>query len=279
MEKRYQEYEKLAEKAQMIADSIPPALRDAYFQLVLYPVLGAKLMNGKILSAKRSFLQASKDDAKNVIRYHDEIKRITATYNHTISKGKWDGMMDWKPRNQAVFNIPVTAETVSNEKRDSVRNLYASVKTPQFIVEAYSFTTHKQTRQTRVLIVPGLGINGNGVSVFNNQSMPFTAFDSAYIEFDLPDSKAGTYTVVVKCLPTFDVDRSKNLRYAISINNENPNTINVHAEADSKDWRENVIRGYSAGRSTHKLTGKNDKLRLDFKDYHLVINTIEFYRN
>ena len=116
------------------------------------------------------------------------------------------------------------------------------------------------------------------MTVINKEGLPFTAFDSASIEFNLPFTLEGRYTIVVKCLPTFDVDRSKNLRYAIAVNNEDPTMINVHAEADSKEWRENVIRGYAAGRSTHQLT-RNDKLRIWFKDYHLVINTIEFYRN
>ena len=280
VKERLDKYEDLSAAALALAKEIPVELKDAYFELVLYPVDGAKMMNAKILLAKMSFLDpaiAASFSQQSKMGFVG-MQQLTQLYNTGTAAGKWNGIMDWKPRNQAVFNMPLVYDDALSEKRDSLKKLYFQIPSAQFTLQASSFTAKKETTATVIQIVQGLGVNGKGVTAFNKKGKPFSTFDSAYIEFDLSPFDAGNYTIVVKCLPTFDVDRSKNLCYAIAINNEAPITVNVHAEADSKEWRENVICGYSAGKTTHHLSAGKNKLRIYFKDYNVVINTIEFYK-
>ena len=284
MNERLKKYEELGRKTQLLADSIPAELQDAYFELVMYPVFGAELMNEKILYAKSGFLQTPDNksgnpyNAKKVREFFDRIKFLTKEYNTRLENGKWDGIMDWKPRDQAVFNMPLTFDSVSPAKRDSLQKLYSQTATAQFILPASSFTSKKETGITGIQMIPGLGINGSGITAFNKNKSPPSAIDPVYIEFELPAFDAGRYSIVVKCLPSFDVDKSKNVRYAIAVNDETPVTINIHVEADSKEWKENVTRGYSTGVSLHTLNNKKNKLRIYFTDYNLVINTVEFYK-
>lgn len=281
---RLERYKSLSEKTDKVSKNIPPALQDAYYQLVLYPVYGATLMNHKILCSRMSFYQHGRDSAESSRQskiaaeaYH-AIEGITDIYNKSIAAGKWDGMMDWRPRKQAVFNMPLTYDSADPAKRDSLQRLYTQMPTPQLIVQASDFVTKKEMVSATISVMTGLGINKKGVTAFNRQNRPFSASDAAYIEYDMPKMEEGDYTVVVKCLPTFDVDSSRNLRYAIAVNQQAPVTVNVHAEADSRDWRVNVTRGYSAGRTTHTLNNAGNKLRIYFKDINLVISSIEFYK-
>jgi hypothetical protein len=92
---RLQDYRKLMQQAQSLAARIPPRLTDAYYQLILYPVSGAALMNEKILCAQQSLRlaqQGKKEEALQLARRaqaaYDQIQVLTEHYNHGISEGK-----------------------------------------------------------------------------------------------------------------------------------------------------------------------------------------------
>lgn len=281
---RLARYFALCARAEKLKPSIPVELSNAYYQLILYPVLGAALMNEKILSAKESFLvydgsrSSSADKTARAKKAYDDIDSITHIYNKEMNGGKWNGIMSWHPRDLPVFKMPLTADSASQEKRDSLKKVYFKTPEAKLILAASSYSTKIETTERGLEIINGLGLNGRGVTLYtktDNTSADTSGVALMY-NFSL---EAGNYTVIVKCLPTFDVNTSKNLRYAISINNEAPKIVNVHAEADSREWRENVLRGYSAGQTTHTLTGNSrQQIKIWIKDDNLVINTIEFYK-
>jgi hypothetical protein len=59
--RRLAEYKAIEEKALALADDIPESLKAAYFELVLYPVRGASLLNTYQLCARLSLSQADTD--------------------------------------------------------------------------------------------------------------------------------------------------------------------------------------------------------------------------
>ena len=77
-------------------------------------------------------------------------------------------------------------------------------------------------------------------------------------------------------MPTQSTDNDEKLYYAISVNNDTPQWMNIHAESESATWKKNVLRGYTEGKSTHQVTvaGENT-IRIYFPDEGVVINTIE----
>jgi hypothetical protein len=286
-EERLIRYNNIANQASAIYNKIDPALKDAFYELILYPVLGAQLMNEKFLLAKYSIGEFIADDRTAEDSLHaietaararsafDSIATITRIYNKQIAGGKWDGIMSWHPRDQNVFTMPLAMVDSFHGNMDSLNYALRYEKVPDFSISASDFVNKKDGNNAKVEIIRGLGINGRGVTVhFNNIK---NINDSAYIEFNLPD-KHGDYVIIVKCLPGFDTEFSKYLGYSISMNDEKPIAVNVHTEAESKEWRENVIRGYATGRSMHHFNSSgHNKLRIWLKDKNLVINTIEFY--
>jgi hypothetical protein len=284
-EDRMREYDILSAKAQALKLFIPTELQDAYYQLVLYPVMASKLMNEKILFAKGSFfglfraarfVKLYKDIlAKNAF---DSIQYITNIYNKEIAGGKWDGIMSWHPRDLPVFKMPITKDSVPEAKRDSIKATYFKLPEPEKIIDASEYNHKKTVASWTIETIQGLGIGGKGITATSHTIKDFPVTDLMYVDYTFP-AWEGNYTIIVKCLPSFDVIASKNLRYAIAVNGEPPQIINVHAEADSKEWRENVLRGFSQGKTTHTIPeSKTNKLRIWFKDPNLVINTIEFYK-
>jgi hypothetical protein len=112
---RLDRYAAMTRAAEAIYAKIPPARKDAYYELVLYPVRGADLMNQKMLYADRSILYAAEgrtsanDYANRVRAAFARIETETEYFNTGVAGGKWKYMMSSNPRNRAVFDLPATA--------------------------------------------------------------------------------------------------------------------------------------------------------------------------
>jgi hypothetical protein len=102
---RLKEYHRISTRAQKIYEQIPKAQKDSFFQLVLYPVRCADLMNQKAIFADKN-KQHHDERRASVRKYHDkalsaekEIARLTEHYNNTlIGVGdKWKGIISKAP--------------------------------------------------------------------------------------------------------------------------------------------------------------------------------------
>lgn len=85
---RVADYQRISDAAQALAKQVAPNKRDAYFQLIQYPVQAAAQMNFKYLCPEKS------------AEAHDSIAALTRTYNKNT---KWAGIMDRAPRKLPVF--------------------------------------------------------------------------------------------------------------------------------------------------------------------------------
>jgi len=97
VKERVNDYQEISDKADSIYKLIPDDRKDAFFQLVKYPVQAAAQMSFKYLCPNRC------------VEAHDSIQVLTHIYNKVCAGGKWDGIMDASPRNLAVFQ-KVTAD-------------------------------------------------------------------------------------------------------------------------------------------------------------------------
>ncbi|MBQ9665189.1 MAG: glycosyl hydrolase 115 family protein [Bacteroidaceae bacterium] len=87
-------YQRLSDAVEALEERVPEHRKDAYFQLVKYPVQAAAQMNFKFLVPERS------------AEAYDSIVALTHIYNSGpawMSHPKWKGIMDMAPRKLAVF--------------------------------------------------------------------------------------------------------------------------------------------------------------------------------
>lgn len=275
MDARIASYQTLAMRVEALKGRIPTRLLDAYFQLVEYPVRGAYLMNVKHLRAKASILYAEagmKDEALATAleaqAAYDAIQEMTATYNTTISNGKWDGMMSSKPRGLSTFNMPgvATADDVATVPTSLPADSSTVVKATQHIAATPSLTSIK-----------GLGIQEQALTVWPMNLTAYTASNLAsapYAEYDIPVAK-GVNIIHVRCLPNFPLHSSYDLRYAISID-EQPSVIHsIKVAAQTSAWDVNVLRGWAGGSHTYVCDKpRTIRVRIHFMDPGLVLSDI-----
>ncbi len=94
------DWKALTARAENLYAKLPANARDAFFELVLYPVKACAIVNEMYIAAAKNHLYARQGRA-SANSYAARVRELfqadadwSATYNHTLANGKWDHMMD-----------------------------------------------------------------------------------------------------------------------------------------------------------------------------------------
>ncbi len=280
---RMEEYSNIAREAEELKADIPDYLQDAYFQLIYYPVMGAKLMNEKIFYAQQSLVLMQKGDssclnyAGKSLSAFNQIQALTKQYNKEISNGKWDGIMDWQPRRQDVFKMP---ETATKEGLEKVLAGKTENKNPDstntVIIPANQIAYSRVSRDRDIQILNGLGTSGKCVTIFPLTYKPTNEEDiksAPFVEYNIP-AKNGQIEVEVRSLPTHPINNEYGLRFGISVNSDGPQIFDMEAPENSAQWKTDVLRGYHSKTTTHTVTNNEAVIRIYFPDPGFVLDKI-----
>ena len=127
IEQRIAEWRALKAHVTELASRIPESLKDAYFELVSYPVCGAAMINEYQLLARRSMVRATAGDsigamtdANKVRQMFDSLNELTRHYNEDILDGKWQQFFNWQPyhwfRSEKIEQPVATPELIAHAR-------------------------------------------------------------------------------------------------------------------------------------------------------------------
>lgn len=94
------DYNSLAYRAETIGRQLPAGYRDAYFELVLYPVLASANLNALYFTVARNRMYAKQgraitnELAVEATRLFEKDSTLAISYNRDVAAGKWHHMMD-----------------------------------------------------------------------------------------------------------------------------------------------------------------------------------------
>ncbi|PIQ21055.1 MAG: glycosyl hydrolase [Cytophagales bacterium CG18_big_fil_WC_8_21_14_2_50_42_9] len=94
------DYNKLAQEAEKIYQALPAAYKDAYNQLVLYPVQASANINELYVTVGKNYMYAQQgraatnDLAARARALFARDAELSGYYNKTMANGKWNHMMD-----------------------------------------------------------------------------------------------------------------------------------------------------------------------------------------
>jgi len=94
------DYNKLADEADKIYQQLPTEYKDAYYQLILYPVKACANLNDMYYNVRLNRLYAAQgrvsanDAAARAKTLFEKDAELSRYYNHTMSRGKWNHFMD-----------------------------------------------------------------------------------------------------------------------------------------------------------------------------------------
>jgi hypothetical protein len=100
-QKRLDELAALLTRATAVYDGLPAHKKDAFYEMVLYPIRASKLQNEKYIAAGKADLYAGQGRTAGVAKYrnlstaaYDTIRGDLTYYNETLAGGKWQNMMN-----------------------------------------------------------------------------------------------------------------------------------------------------------------------------------------
>ncbi|WNH11176.1 glycosyl hydrolase 115 family protein [Thalassobellus suaedae] len=119
---RINAYEHVVETTERLYNTISESRKDAFYQLVYYPVIGASKLNQKWLYHYKNKFSAQQGKAsahfygEQSANAYNRILKETNYYNKTLAQGKWNHIMTMQPRFLPVFSKPVYSVVDSKEK-------------------------------------------------------------------------------------------------------------------------------------------------------------------
>ena len=150
---------------------------------------------------------------------------------------------------------------------------------PKIIVPADQYINKKENADTHIETINGLGITAKAVTIMPIVEKSYTDHikDAPYLDYKV-NLAEGSNSITVKCLPTFRLYQGFGLHYAISVNGDEPQMVNIDAPEDSKAWSANVLRGYSMGQTTHQISKAGEgTIRIYLLDPSLVLSQLEVF--
>lgn len=231
---RIKAYEKLIEKVDKLSNLIPSERKEAWFQLVIYPVKGAAYMNHKFLYWN---LEAITSDEHQKGKYHvlasqayQKIEELTNYYNTKLSNGRWNHMMSMHPRDLPVFDA-VKKNTFFKESPKS--------SSKQIVIQANQFISEKGFKDYNWKTINGLGYSNNAVTLFPLKQQYFKT-EKPFVLYEFEIENAGAYEIKIHLLPT----HSNNFDHEIGVQVDGRTTqfFKINTKDRDTTWKENVLR-------------------------------------
>jgi len=177
---------------------------------------------------------------------------------------------DWKKMPKAITEVPITITgagkmvevvAVLNPLPNISRKEHGFAESNGFVaIEAEHYSNRVNKGDAGWQKIPGLGRTLSAMMPVPVNS-PSLALDqsSPRLEYDVLFNTSGEVTISTLISPTLNIYNNEGLCFAISIDNEQPQTVNIHKGNTNQDWQESVRRNIVEMKTKHTIekTGKH----------------------
>lgn len=231
-DERLAEYKILETEALAQYLTLPTEYRDAYNEIVLFPIRAiANIYEMYYAQAKNEQLASIGDPAANlwadrVVECFKKDSLLCADYNHNIAGGKWNHMMDEIHIGYRSWNNP-RQNILPAVKRISSTTPVITEQNGKVTIDADCYATKTDAQNAKWTIIPDFGIYKSAIAL-----MPYDEkTDGGSISYQFKTSKtAATVTfVLAPNFPFNDVKGGMRLNYAID--GGTPTTLNTNGTA------------------------------------------------
>jgi hypothetical protein len=251
-ERVVQDYRNLAFDALRLYNFIPNEYKDAFDQLVLFPINAFSNVYDMYFAVAKNRYYAEKGDtqanywADKVKEHFERDSLFTVHYNTQIAGGKWAHMMDqvrigYTTWQQPDRSIMPTVQYVP-ETRIATPNIF--LEENGFVsIEAENFIRSNAPEPIRWTIVPHLGRTHS--SMITEPVTISPEIGETYLEYDVELTSTGEAELTFFFSPTLNWNANKGLRYAVSINGGEEQIVNIngHYRGELGPWQgERIIK-------------------------------------
>ena len=235
------EYRSLEIAALEQFSSISSEYKDAYRQIILFPVQAMSNLH-QMYYAQAMNQRLYKEQNPECNRWADEVDRcfkrdaeLCAYYNQEMSDGKWNGMMTQKHIGYRSWNDDFAAgdvmPVVNRIKEQDGGNVFTE-KDGYVAIEAEHYYQKNEAAGSPLLVIPSMGRTLSGVRIDGGSLL--------YKWETTSDCQQATVHVVVKS--TLDYLNKGGLEYEISVDGGTPQVVNFNSNLNEKP--ENIYSIY-----------------------------------
>lgn len=285
-EKVVEDYKKLVQKANSINKKIQPEYKDAFYQLVLFPVLASSNLIEMYVAAAKNQLYASQGRASANL-YAEKVKELferdslLTNYYHTkLANGKWNHIMsqthigydNWQQPDKNIIPQTKTIELAINEvtkiaaedfpksetsinKNRDLYHVRGFVEDNGYIsIESKNYSKAINSDAVKWTTIPNLGRTESGVTLKPSNIKPIEISEqSPRLEYDVHFFSKGNVKVHAYFSPTINFTTRDGLKYGIAFDEEKPQIINFNADNSEKNWAESVANNIKIITSVHTI--------------------------
>ena len=278
--RRLDRYAAISARAEALAQAMPADRRDAFYELVLYPVSASANLNARILKLELAGLPDSagaraEQYVTEAKAAHRSIVADTAEYNG-LANGKWRHMMDMAPRRLPVFAEP--AWSVSPGGGSGPAATPPASRPAQTQPRAVSIAASSAARHPQWQKIDELGSMGAVL----RSSLALPSIDAsqagavAPLEIEFETDSAEPVGLSIVALPTHPLTSENQLRLGYSIDDGPLAILDYRTHGRSEEWKLNVLSN-TAVRSLppRRLAPGKHRLRLYAMDPGFILDRID----
>ncbi|WP_353121765.1 glycosyl hydrolase 115 family protein [Dysgonomonas capnocytophagoides] len=275
------DYRNLVIDAMRLYYLIPDTYKDAFDQLVVFPVNAcSNLYEMYYAVAKNRFYVDQKDIQANY--WADKAKEcferdslLTLHYNNDIANGKWPHMMDqvrigyttWQQPDRSIMpKVEYIMQTTQyKEKVFEEADGYVSI-------EAENYSRQQSEGSIEWTVIPHFGKTLSGITTLPVTSSPENK--SVYLEYDMDLKTIGEGNLIILTAPTLNFNSNRGLRYAVSIDGGEEQVVNIngHYKGELGKWQaESIIE--TSSKFKISTTGRHT-IRFRVLDAGIVLQKI-----
>jgi hypothetical protein len=284
-DRRLADYQALFRKADSIRRFLPRERLDAYYELVQYPLSMAAWSNEAFISAgySKHYAQRGMALANMYARRVDhalaQIDDATSYYNK-LAGGKWKHFMtargttserwgyQW-PQGTTVQSGAALEDPIGLSDSFSTAKLGPAAAEPTGVpefteidgaisMEAEHFTRNTPRSSAQWQVIPGLGRSGDSVAVYPVTTASIDKSEDVVkraprLEYDMMTISSGQVAITTYCLPTRRIHEGRGLRYAIAMDEEQPQLVDFNEDTEGPRWSQNVLRNAAINSTRHSI--------------------------
>lgn len=275
------DYRNLVIDAMRVYYLIPDTYKDAFDQLVVFPVNAcSNLYEMYYAVAKNRFYVDQKDIQANY--WADKAKEcferdsvLSLHYNNDIANGKWPHMMDqvrigyttWQQPDRSIMpKVEYIMQTAQyKEKVFEEADGYVSI-------EAENYSRQQSEGNIEWTVIPHFGKTLSGITTLPVTSSPENK--SVYLEYDMDMKTIGEGNLIILTAPTLNFNSNRGLRYAVSIDGGEEQVVNIngHYKGELGKWQaESIIE--TSSKFKISTTGRHT-IRFRVLDAGIVLQKI-----
>lgn len=275
------DYRNLVIDAMRLYYLIPDTYKDAFDQLVVFPVNAcSNLYEMYYAVAKNRFYVDQKDIQANywankAKECFERDSLLTLHYNNDIANGKWPHMMDqvrigyttWQQPDRSIMpKVEYIMQTAQyKEKVFEEADGYVSI-------EAENYSRQQSEGNIEWTVIPHFGKTLSGITTLPVTSSPENK--SVYLEYDMDMKTIGEGNLIILTAPTLNFNSNRGLRYAVSIDGGEEQVVNIngHYKGELGKWQaESIIE--TSSKFKISTTGRHT-IRFRVLDAGIVLQKI-----